>query len=190
MKPLSLTRVVRFFKQKIEQVGEKMVRSNIQNLESLDFFHRVFFGQTGHLCPGWKSSDGMFHSDAPIAIVAKRKGKVSGIIGFEITGNTLLVRQIQGAPRGNFHDGTKAEEFLLHCAEEITKALGLRYIRVIDAETAINYRRAAPVTEQPSAQAEAHMRRIYSFPASTGRYVHRFCLRLRTKTFFCELTPF
>lgn len=167
---------------------ENFVRKKIEELQKLEFFHSIYFGSAAHVCPGWKSADGMFHSDAPTAVVITRKGKVSGVVGFEIVGSTILIRQLQGAPRGNFHDGMPVEAYLLQCAEEIAKALKMKVFRVVDAETAIAYRRAAPEANQPSAQAEKHMEKIYSFPAQKVEYAVRWFWRLRRNTFYRQLS--
>lgn len=167
---------------------EKFVRARLEELQKLEFFHSIHFGGDAHVCPGWKSSDGMFHSDAHTAVVVTRKGKVSGVVAFEILGSTLLVRQLQGAPRGNFHDGTPVEAYLLQCAEEIARALKMKVFRVVDAQTAIAYRKAAPESDQPSPQAEKHMEKIYSFPAQKVEYVVRWFWRVRRNTFYRQLS--
>ncbi|MBL9049533.1 MAG: hypothetical protein JNK19_05425 [Tabrizicola sp.] len=163
--------------------GEQVVRSRLSDISKLPFFHSILFGATGHHCEAWRSVGNVFHSDAPIAIIVKRKGKVAGAVGFEVLGRTLLVRQLQGAPKANFHDGTRAEAFLLSCAEMIAETLQFRTIRVLTPETAIEYRDAAPVDDRPSELAKSHMWRIYSYPAEIG-YGMRFCWRLRRKTYY------
>lgn len=179
--------LLRKLRNLLETAGERVVRSKLSALQELSFFHSLHFGATGHDCAGWKSVDGVFHSDAPIAIVVTRGGKVSGVVGFEIIGSTMLVRQLQGAPRGNFHDGIKAEEYLLNCAETIAEALEVKHLRIVTPETAIAYRRDAPTEWRPSPKAEEHMTRIYSYPARVG-YKLRFFWRLRRPTFYRSLS--
>jgi hypothetical protein len=170
-----------------ESRGIRYVQNHQDRLEGLPFFHSLYFGGTAHTCPGWKSSDGMFHSDAPIAIVVSRGGKVSGVIGFEILKDEVLVRQLQGAPRGNFHDNMKVEVYLLSCTEAIAQALNMKAVWIVTPETAIAYRMAAPESDRPSVKAEMHMRKIYSYPAIAG-YPKRFCWRVRRPTFYRALS--
>lgn len=167
--------------------GEKYVKERLAQLQELEFFHSIHFGGAAHTCPGWKSDDGMFHSDAHTAVVVTRKGKVSGVVAFELVGSTILIRQLQGAPRGNFHDGTRVEAYVLECAEQIARALNMKTLRIVDAETAIAYRRAAPEADRPSSQAEVHMQKIYSFPAQVG-YAASYFWRVRRKTFVRALS--
>lgn len=169
------------FKAKLEERGRSTVSARLQELEKLDCYHSVYFGEYGH-CPDWRSPGNIFRSDAPIAIVVKRKGKVSGVVGFELIGKTVLVRQLQGAPKANFHDGIRAEAFLLDCAEKLARALEMRTLRIVDADTAIAFREAAPPSDRPSEQAKLHMRRNYSYPEEAG-YGRSFCLRLRRSTY-------
>jgi len=167
---------------------EKFVRARLKELEKLEFFHSIHFGADAHVCPGWKSSDSMFHSDAHTAVVITRKGKVSGVVAFEIVGSTILFRQLQGAPLGNFGDGTPVEEYVLYCAEEIAKALKMKVLRVVTPETAIAYRKSAPASDRPSEAAELRMKKIYSFPAQKVEYVVRWFWRVRRPTFYRELS--
>lgn len=170
-----------------EKRGEKHVISMQCELQKLEFFHNIFYGSKAHLCAGWKSSDNIFHSDAPVAIVITRKGKVSGVVGFEIIGSTMLVRQIQGAPKGNFNDGTQAGEYILGCAEQIAVTLGVKTLRIVTPETAIAYRESAPPQDRPSTVAKSHMEKMYSFPGKLGYRVSYFW-RVRRPTFFRELS--
>jgi hypothetical protein len=172
-------------RQRMEARGRSFILANVPALEELDFYHSVYFEEFGH-CLEWRSPGNIFHSDAPIAIVVKRKGKVSGVIGFEILGKTLLVRQVQGSPKANFHDGTRAEAYLVDCAELIARKLQMRTIRIVDADTAIAFREAAPPADRPSEVAKAHMRRNYSYPEEAG-YGRSFCLRLRRSTYYRTL---
>lgn len=172
-----------FVKGLVEKLSEIFVRSKLPQLQELPFFHSVYFESTGHKCPGWKSPEGAFHSDAPVAIVVTRKGKVSGVVGFELIGSTIFIRQLQGAPRGNFNDGTKVEEYLLYCAEEIAKALGMKVLRILTPETAIAYREASPPQDRPSEVAKVHMRKIYSFPEKVG-YALVYFWRIRQPTHY------
>jgi hypothetical protein len=173
--------------RQLELRGERIVRSRLAALQDIDVFHAIFFGGTTHHCPDWKSADHIIHNDAPITVLVSRKGKVAGIVGFEIVGSTLLVRQLQGAPKANFHDGTRAEAYLLECAERVATALRMPTIRVLTPEAAIAYRDAAPETDRPSEIAKLHMRKMYSYPAEAG-YRKSFFWRLRRKTHLRRLT--
>lgn len=182
-----LRKLLSVLKSLHETRQEKFVRSRLKELEKLEFFHSIYFGADAHVCPGWKSSDSMFHSDAHNAVVITRKGKVSGVVAFEIVGSTILFRQLQGAPRGNFYDGTPVEEYLLECAEEVARALKMKIFRVVDAKTAIEYRMSAPEADRPSTEAEKHMERIYNYPAKVG-YATRWFWRVRRSTHFSVLS--
>lgn len=171
-----------------EKQGIRHVQAQQSKLEALPFFHSLYFGATGHTCPGWKSVDGLFHSDAPIAIVVTRGGKVSGVVGFEMLPRTMLVRQLQGAPFGNFNDKYPVAAYMLECAEDIAKALGVKVISVVTPDTAIAYRRDSPEIWQPSPDAEKHMRKIYGYPATTTRYLKSFNWRLRRPVFSRSLS--
>lgn len=182
-----LKQLLKELKVWLEKRGENHVRAHLPELEKLAFFHSIHFGGAAHACPGWKSPDGVFHSDAPFAIVVNRQGKVSGVVGFEIVGSTILIRQLQGAPRGNYHDGTTVAEYTLFCAEEIAKALKMKVLRIVTAETAIAYRESAPVQDRPSDVAKKHMQKIYDFPAKVG-YAVSYFWRLRRATFYRQLS--
>lgn len=158
-------------------------------LQKLDFLHSVHFGADAHRCDDWLSPDRLLHSDAPIAVVVTRKTKVAGLVGFEILGRTMLVRQLQGAPKANFHDGTRVEAYLLSCAEKLCVALRMTAIRVVDADTAIAYRDNARPEDRPSEIAKVHMRKIYSYPAEVG-YAKTYCHRLRRRTHYRHVTAF
>jgi hypothetical protein len=173
------------FRNRLEARGKAFILARVSDLEELECYHSVYFEEFGH-CLEWRSPGNIFHSDAPIAIVVKRFGKVSGVVGFELLGRTLLVRQLQGSPKANFHDGTRAEAYLVECAELIARKLKMRAVRIVDADTAIAFREAAPPADRPSEQAKAHMRRNYSYPAEAG-YGRSFCLRLRRSTYYRSL---
>ncbi|WP_438705858.1 hypothetical protein [Tabrizicola sp.] len=166
---------------RLEARGRSAIEARLPELQKLDCFHSLYFGEFGH-CPDWRSPGNVFHSDAPAAIVVNRKGKVSGVLGIEVLGSTLLVRQLQGAPKANFHDGTRAEAYLLDCAEQIADAMKMRTLRIVDAETAIAFREAAPPADRPSEEAKAHMRRNYSYPEKAG-YGKSYFWRLRRATY-------
>ncbi len=169
-----------------EAYGKTHVRKQLTELQKLPFFHSIYFGATAHACPGWKSTDGLFHSDAPIAIVVTRGGTISGVVGFEIVGSTILIRQMQGAPKGNFN-GVRVEEYVLRCAEQIAEALKMKVMRIVTAETAIHFRETAPQQDRPSDVAKIHMQKIYSFPAKAGYHISYFW-RLRRMTFIRQLS--
>ena len=169
-----------------DERGDNYVRTHLCELQKLPFFHSVHFGRKAHKCVGWKSSDSAFHSDAPIAIVVTRQGTISGVVGFEIIGSTILFLQMQGAPKGNYNDGTTVAEFTLFCAEEIAKALKMKTMRIVTAETAIEFREGAPPKDRPSEMAKVHMRKVYSWPEKVG-YAVSYFWRLRRPTFYRQL---
>jgi hypothetical protein len=171
----------------LEKRGENYVRSNLAELQSLPFFHSIYFGTSAQHCPGWKAPGNAFHSDAPIAVVVTRNGTISGVVGFEIIGSTILIRQLQGAPKGDYNGGVRVEEYILHCAEEIAKALKMKVLRIVTAETAIAYRESAPPEDRPSEMAKVHMKKIYGFPKKVG-YVLAYFWRLRCLTFYRQLS--
>jgi hypothetical protein len=181
-----LRNVGRGFVHRIEANGQQIVRSHLTDLEKLEFYHTTFFGGTTHFCEGWRSADHIIHNDAPITVVVTRKNKVAGVVGFEITGRTLLVRQLQGSPKASFHDGVRVEAYLLECAEKIAATLQMAAIRVITPETAIAFREAAPAEDRPSEHAKRHMRKIYAYPGEVG-YTKSFCWRLRRRTYHRSL---
>lgn len=170
----------------MEGRGAARLRSRKPDLERLEFFHSCYIDVPACHCPGWLSPENILHFDAPLAVVVKRKGKLAGVVGFEILGSTILIRQLQGAPKASFHDGTSAQAYLLDCAEHIAKALRMRTIRIVDADTAIAYREASPIEDRPSEIAKTHMRRNYSYPAEVG-YTQQYFWRLRRTTYFRSL---
>jgi hypothetical protein len=182
-----LKKLLTGLKSRIEARGERYVRSNWGELHALPFFHSIYYGADVHDCPEWKSPDSKFHSDAPVAIVVTRGGKVSGVVGFEIIGKTILIRQLQGAPKANFHDGTRVEEYTLFCAEQIAKTLNMKFLRIVTPETAIAYREAAEPQNRPSDVAKHHMRKIYGFPEKVGYAVSWFW-RIRQPTFYRQMS--
>ena len=127
----------------IEGRGAARLRSCKANLERLEFFHSCYIDLEASHCPGWQSPGNILHFDAPLAVVVKRKGKVAGVVGFEILGGTILIRQLQGAPKANFHDGTTTLFATLNVAEGsvISTCLPrhrhqewLRFLRLIDRQ--------------------------------------------------------
>ena len=174
-------------RQRIQANGIRYVQQRLAQLHKLPFFHGLYYGCDAHACPGWKSVDGKFHSDAPIAMVVTRNGTVSGVVGFEIIGTTILVRQLQGAPKGDYNDRTPPGLYLTQCAEQIARALKMKTLRIVTPEVAIEYRNAAPPSDRPSPHAKEHMRKIYSFPAEL-KYELRYYWRLRRPTFYRSLS--
>lgn len=172
---------------RFEAIGKECIITHLPELKKLPFFYDVYFSGGACHCPDWKAPGNVFFSDAPIAIVVTRGGKVSGLFAFEIVGRALIVRQMQGAPHGNYGDGTKPESYILTCIEEIARTLKMKSLRIITAETAIEFRESAPEPNKPSPEVKTRIKKFYDHPKTVG-YSQSFCLRLRRSTHYRSLT--
>jgi hypothetical protein len=184
-------------KSVIELISRTYVQTKLNELKKLPFFHSLHFGADIHDCRDWKTSDRKLRSDADFALVVTRGGKVSGLVGFELTLDSawpfvsVVVKQLQGAPRGNFHDGTiTAGQYLLDCAKEATKVMGVKHLYVITPETAVEFRTASrEYAEQDEAtriKVDNGIRRMFEQACKNLRL--RWSLRLRRQAHYLELT--
>lgn len=179
-----------FIKRQFEEMNENLVRSKLPQLQELPFFFEIHYGEGVHHCDKWKSLDRKFHSDAHFAVIVTRGGKVSGVIGFGYIGRTVFVREMMGAPRSNFHDGTvTVEEYLFQCAMEIAKVLGAKHLRFITPETITRYWIAARGEDFSPDQREkilSHMKRMYGHVATKGLRREPYW-RIRDTTFLHDI---
>lgn len=105
--------------------ANKVMKKSGLGLSRLDFFHSFFYGTE-------RRQISLKHSiwaDASVTFVVKRRGSICGVVGGNLRGDTFSVRQLQGVKRAKFHD-TDGNVYMLQCAEEIAKALGLKRISV------------------------------------------------------------
>lgn len=171
----------------IEEHSKRRVQKHVEALQKLEFFHSKHFGSGKHLCNEWLTKDNCFVSDAAVAIVVTRAGIVSGLIAFEINGSHILIRQLQGAPNGNFGDNTPVGKYLTECSRELAKALKMKLIWVVTPETVIDYRKTFLDSKPLSEGMEARIRRIYEWPGKLGWKI-RYCFRFRREAFVLPLS--
>jgi hypothetical protein len=192
-----LKKLLRGLKKTIEFLARIYIQAKLNELKKLPFFHSLHFGIGVHECSDWKTSDRKLHSDADFALVVTRGGKVSGLVGFEVTVErtwppvSVIVKQLQGAPRANFHDGTiTAGEYFLDCAKKFTNALGVRHLYVITPETAVEFRTAsreyAEQDEVTRAKIDTGIKKMF---AQACKDLHlRWSMRLRRHAHYVTLT--
>lgn len=111
---------------------ERIIMRRIEEVKKLHFFESVHFGGGKHILPSGQT----FYSDAHVVFVVRRgkKRRISGVIGGSVVSRTFRVYQLQGLPRGDYHDGTPVGEYLLRCAEQIAAVYGCTRIVVFSAE--------------------------------------------------------
>lgn len=130
-------------KEKIEtNRWAELEAASIENLRALDFVFCIHYGICKFIVTDPKRRLGKNEievwSDANFVVVVQRNGRPVGLIGFEITEDSIEVKQLQGI-KGSKLYGIDISDHFLALAEEIARRLHKRYVRVIHAHLTTYY---------------------------------------------------
>lgn len=117
------------FWPKYESSSSRPTKWIRMRLKKLPFCHQLFVGvnYNHHFWENgvWRVAN----SDARFLVIVKKDDRVIGMIGFDLTSRSLLVRQLQGI-RGLNVKGIDLAAYLLECAEKIAQILHLEVVKV------------------------------------------------------------
>ena len=106
-------------------LDRRVIRKSSFDTSKLDFMHSYFYGNGERQI----TDEHRIWADASITFVVEIHGSICGVVGGHLYGNKFSVRQLQGVRGANFR-GVDSGGYLLDCAEEIAKTLGLESVSV------------------------------------------------------------
>ncbi len=116
--------------------------ASIENLRALNFVFCIHYGKRKFFVADPKrrraKSEIELWSDTNFVVVVQRKDRPVGLIGFEITEDSIEIKQLQGIKGSKLHDIDIGDQFLTW-AEEIACTLHKRYVKVIHAHLTTYY---------------------------------------------------